>query len=60
VTEREELVQALREAMAALDACLNSADFASALEEADRVLTTFRPLLKRLAAVPTTTERRST
>jgi hypothetical protein len=49
VTEREkELVQALRESMSALDMCLNSSDLAAALEEADRVLTTYRPLLQRL------------
>ena len=50
MTGREELVQALRECMAALDACLNSSDLAAALEETDRVLTTYRPLLQRLTA----------
>ncbi len=43
-----QLVGALRECMSALDMCLNSSDMASALDEADRVLTTYRPLLERL------------
>jgi hypothetical protein len=49
MTAHEEVVQALRECMSALDMCLNSSDIAAALEEADRVLTTYRPLLQRLA-----------
>ena len=52
MTNREELytelVGALRECMSALDMCLNSSDMASALDEADRVLTTYRPLLERV------------
>lgn len=47
-----EIEQALRECMTALDMCLNSSDLAGALEEADRVLTTYRPLLARLANPP--------
>ena len=43
-----QVVDALRECMSALDMCLNSSDMASALDEADRVLTTYRPLLERL------------
>ncbi|HVA18875.1 MAG TPA: hypothetical protein VMU55_01725 [Solirubrobacteraceae bacterium] len=50
MTGREELVQALRECMSALDACLNSSELEAALEEADRVLTTYRLLLQQLAA----------
>lgn len=43
-----EMVQALRESMAALDMCLNSSDLGAALEEADRVLSSYRALLVAL------------
>jgi len=47
--EQSEVVQALQECMSALDMCLNSSDTSGAFDEADRVLTTYRPLLQRLA-----------
>lgn len=48
--EQAKVVRALQECMSALDMCLNSSDTASAFEEADRVLTTYRPLLQRLGS----------
>ena len=48
VEDRARLVEALRESFSALDACLNSGDTASALNEADRVLTEYRPILREL------------
>ena len=52
-----ELVEALRESMSALDMCLNSSDLEAALEEADRVLTTYRPLLARIPDAANTPRR---
>ena len=48
IEDRARLVEALRESFSALDACLNSGDTASALNEADRVLTEYRPILREL------------
>jgi hypothetical protein len=43
-----DLTQALRECMAALDMCVNSSDLNAAIEEANRVLTKYKPLLQQL------------
>lgn len=52
MTAREELyprlIEALRECMSTLDMCINSSNAAAAFDEADRVLTKYRPLLQQI------------